>query len=226
MTASLSPPVLAFFDVDETLIDQKSMFTFMRFFLRERYGAVGGLMFAWRMRFIRRMSMCGWSREVVNRRYYGMYEGVRWDALAAAGRRWFAAQEALPGFYIQSTRSELAALKKRGYQIVLVSGSFHPCLTPLAERVGADYVLCTELEVVRGRITGRLLEQTIGDGKAKVVERLMAMLGSNRSQCIAFGDHISDLQMLEAVGSAVVVGSRCAELVELARQRNWTINTI
>lgn len=226
MTASLRSPVLAFFDVDETLIDQKSMFTFMHFFLRERYGPVGGLVFAWRMGLIRRISRRGSSREVVNRRYYSMYEGVRWDALAAAGRRWFAAQEVQPGFYIQSTRSELAALKKRGYQIALVSGSFHPCLAPLAERVGADYVLCTELEVVRGRVTGRLLEQTIGDGKAKVVERLMAMLGSNRNQCIAFGDHISDRAMLEAVGSAVVVGGKCAELIELARQRNWAINTV
>jgi len=47
----------------------------------------------------------------------------------------------------------------------------------------------------------------IADAKARALIAQCAVLGLDRSACSAYGDHASDLAMLEAVGDPVVVGT-------------------
>ena len=102
---------------------------------------------------------------------------------------------------------EIKKHKEAGAGIVLVSGSFPPCLDPLAKYIGADYLLASKLETKQGVITGNLLPpQCIGRGKMTAIELFMSSQNSDNYQdCFAYSDHISDLAMLERVGNPVVV---------------------
>ncbi|CAB3774507.1 HAD family hydrolase [Paraburkholderia humisilvae] len=217
---------VAFFDVDETLITEKSMFTFMQYHYSRRYhisGKIRYLVFIFWIKFLARL---GTSREAVNRIYYRTYRGTSIHHLDKLGREWFAERSKRPGFFISDITTELKGLQQSGYLVALVSGSFRPCLEPIAEQLNADFVLCTELENNEGTLSGRVLQQTIGKGKSRVVQELLRKLDANADDCTAYGDHISDLPMLELVGRPVVVGRRCSKLVSLAEQRGWAIRRV
>lgn len=191
---------IAFFDVDETLIDVKSMFSFLEFHLAdpERYRAAADA--------LTRAARAGVPREVTNRDYYRTYAGADVAAVAESGRRWFARERRRDGFFHPHVVAELRRLKADGFRIALVSGSFRACLDPVAEHLGAEHVLCSEPEVAGGRYTGEVLGTVIGEGKATAARALMRRWGARPEECVAYGDHASDLPLLSCVGHAGVVG--------------------
>ncbi|MBP0458780.1 HAD family hydrolase [Streptomyces montanisoli] len=206
----------AFFDVDETLIDVKSMFSFLDFHLADpvRYQEVVGRLAA--------MAADGVPRERTNRLYYRAYAGMSQESVARSGREWFGTHAARPGFFHGEVVAELTGLRARGAAIVLVSGSFRACLDPIAAHLGASHVLCTEPETAAGRYTGRVPgAPMIGERKAAAARALMRQAGARPQDCFAYGDHPSDLPLLRSVGSAGVVGD-APELVENATRFGWT----
>ncbi|HML83233.1 MAG TPA: HAD-IB family hydrolase [Thiomonas arsenitoxydans] len=217
---------IAFFDVDETLIAGKSMFSFLRLFYLRRYGNFGKYMYAFFMLRVKWLVKFGASREAINSTYYSVFRGVDVLQLTNAGLYWYEQQIKKGGFYVEDVIGELKQLKQDGFLVTLVSGSFHPCLDPIAEHLNANHVLCTELECRDGILTGRLLQQTIGSGKAGAIQKLLEELNVDASVCTAYGDHISDLFMLELVGAPIVVGRHSSQLVEIAERRGWPIRDV
>ncbi|WP_256106103.1 HAD-IB family hydrolase [Streptomyces sp. ODS05-4] len=209
------PVRIAFFDVDETLIGLKSMFSFLEFHLadQERYRATADA--------LTRAARAGVPRAATNRAYYRAYAGMERAAVAESGRRWFAAVRGQAGFFHREAVGELRRLQGEGYRVALVSGSFRAPLDPVAEYLGADHVLCSEPEVADGRYTGELLGTVIGEGKATVARALMDRLGARPEACAAYGDHASDLPLLTCVGRAGVIGDDPV-LVEHAGRHGWS----
>src|SRR5690242_19895565 len=140
------------------------MFDFQRFQLIRRHGERGRLLAESRRRQVQLDADAGVPREEINRRYYRQYAGEPADALMLLGRLWFAAARAEPGFFVPGTLEALRQHRSAGAEIVLVSGSFPPCLAPIAQYLGAARVLCTDPEVREGRLTGEIGEPVIGEG--------------------------------------------------------------
>ncbi|MBS2964375.1 HAD-IB family hydrolase [Actinocrinis puniceicyclus] len=194
----------AFFDVDETLVVDKTMFSFLRF----HFGACGygdGL-YERKAAWLRRCSALGAPRQQVNRAYYRLYAGASSASLAAQGRSWFAARCARGGFFHQPAVDALRGHLARGHEVILVSGSFFACLDPIAGRLGAGDVLCTAPIVEGGRLTGEVDEPMIGEAKARAALAWMARHGIDPADCYAYGDHASDLALLRSVGNPIAVG--------------------
>ncbi|NBM15810.1 HAD-IB family hydrolase [Streptomyces sp. GC420] len=208
------PVRIAFFDVDETLTDSKSMFSFLEFHLADpdRYRAAASELTL--------AAQAGVPREETNRAYYRSYTGMEQAAVAENGRRWFARERQRDGFLHQEVVSELRRLQAEGYHVALVSGSFRACLDPIAEHLGADHMLCSEPEVVAGRYTGEVRTAMIGEAKATAARALMDRSGARPEECVAYGDHASDLPLLTCVGGAGVVGDDPV-LAEHADQLGW-----
>jgi HAD superfamily hydrolase (TIGR01490 family) len=127
---------------------------------------------------------------------------------ALAGRRWFTAARRRRDFFHESVYAALRAHRAGGADLVLVSGAFAPIVGPIAEHIGARYVEVTRLVVAGGRYTGELLgPPVIGAMKAQRVRRLLrAHPEVAAADCYAYGDHLSDLPMLAAVGHPQIVG--------------------
>ncbi|MEU6505025.1 HAD-IB family hydrolase [Streptomyces sp. NPDC046942] len=217
-TAGTARPVLAFFDVDETLIADKSMIEFWR-----HWAAAHPARTTDDTGELRAEAAATRDREELNRRYYRRYAGVPLDTLEAAGRRWYDGYRRGGAAFVLPAVDAVAAHRAAGHEIVLVSGSMRPLLAPLAEDLGASAILCTELVVSAGGVlTGEVDRPMIGGAKADAATRILRERGADPGDCHAYGDHESDLALLRAVGNAVVVGDSPA-LHEAARHHGWPV---
>lgn len=206
----------AFFDVDETLISMKSMQSFLDFYFKDRSDGPGT---PWQ-RFQR--TVVGMSREEGNREYYRLWSGQSLSDVTKAGRAWFNENIQRPGFFVPPVLVALREHRRAGRHVFLISGSFQPCLASLALYLGISEVFCTDLVEHNGTLTGEIVCSRIGGGKRDAVEEATVRYGLDSKQSWAYGDHISDLPMLTAVGHPVVVGLD-PQLNHVARQRKWSI---
>lgn len=98
----------------------------------------------------------------------------------------------------------LASCKENGIRFMLVSGGFTFFTERLKQELGLDYAYANQLEVIDGKLTGRV-EGEIVDAAAK--QRLLiekrTELGLRPEQVIAMGDGANDLLMLGEAGVGV-----------------------
>jgi HAD superfamily hydrolase (TIGR01490 family) len=213
-----SPRRAAFFDLDETLIKVKSMFRFLEFHLARR--GLPGAVYERIRADLDALSSAGWTRRETNRAYYQVYKHQSADRLAAHGEEWFAGELAGADLFVTGVFEALRRHQRQGDLTVLVSGSFPPCIDPVARYVRADLVMCTRPEIVDGHYTGRVENPVIGQAKADAVHEVLSRYRLAAADCFAYGDHASDLPMLRSVGHPVVVGEDPV-LDVVARDSRW-----
>jgi phosphoserine phosphatase len=93
----------------------------------------------------------------------------------------------------------LGALRDAGVRTMLVSGGFTAFTSRLQRELGFDHAHSNTLEVVDGRLTGRVLGDILdGPAKAAHLARVRDTLPASRRGTIAIGDGANDRFMLEA----------------------------
>lgn len=96
-----------------------------------------------------------------------------------------------------------------GGHVGVVSGGFHEVLDPLAEQLGLDFWRANRLEVVDGRLTGRVQGAVVdGAAKAAALTEWAASLGVPLSETIAIGDGANDLAMMEIAGLSIAFDAK------------------
>lgn len=98
----------------------------------------------------------------------------------------------------------LRAVQAAGLKTLLVSGGFTFFTERLGQRLGLDYTHANVLEVVDGRLSGRVLGGVVdAEEKKRTVERVCAEIGIDPSQAIVMGDGANDLKMMGIAGLSV-----------------------
>jgi HAD superfamily hydrolase (TIGR01490 family) len=222
----MSDRAFAFFDVDETLLSFKTMFSFQRYFASHYFAGPT----PWRR--LRRACLSaefdlyrrgGVAREYINRRYYSYFRGWAVSEVEDAAREWYAQERRRLDFFHDVVLDALQSHQRNGVTAVLVSGSSQEILAPLAVELGLEHVLATRLVRSKGRFTGELIPpQTIGKGKGQAIEAFLRERGGDPARSFAYGDHESDLPMLEIVGNPIVV-AHAGKMRMVASQRAWPI---
>jgi phosphoserine phosphatase len=106
-------------------------------------------------------------------------------------------------------RTLVRTLKRLGFKCGIVSGGFTAVIQPLADDLGIDYVAANTLEVVDGRLTGRVIEPIIDrDGKTVALRNFAAAAGVPLAQTVAVGDGANDLGMIGAAGLGVAFNAK------------------
>ncbi|MCS6810405.1 MAG: phosphoserine phosphatase SerB [Tepidimonas sp.] len=100
------------------------------------------------------------------------------------------------------------ACKAAGLKVLLVSGGFTFFTDRLRERLALDFARSNRLEIVDGRLTGRLLDQHWGDicdgaEKRRTLLQACDLIGCPPEQAIAMGDGANDLEMMATAGLSV-----------------------
>lgn len=215
------PEAYAFFDVDDTLISLKSMLNFQEFWYQRYPDPEAERRYLDDLRTQLHPGAC-WAS--LNRLYYSHFSGRSEAAVIEAGWEWFEQlQSANPVVFHTQVVEELMAHARQGRPAVFVSGSFPALLEPIAKVLGVELILAIKLEVQDGVYTGNILPpQTIGEGKAEAIRQFLADHEVSAEHCFAYGDDLSDLPMLHAVGHPVVVaGGRGLEAQ--AREFDWRV---
>ncbi len=112
--------------------------------------------------------------------------------------------------------------KKQGHTVVIVSASGSEIVKPVAELLGADFTIATELEVFNGKYTGQISFYAYAENKARAIKDFAEDRGYDLANCFAYSDSITDLPMLEVVGHPNAVNPDSA-LKETAMDRSWPI---
>jgi len=98
----------------------------------------------------------------------------------------------------------LAAVQKAGLKTLLVSGGFTFFTNRLKERLGLDYTHANELEIVDGKLTGRVVGGIVdAEEKKRTVQRVCDEMGISTEEAIVMGDGANDLKMMSIAGLSV-----------------------
>jgi phosphoserine phosphatase len=98
----------------------------------------------------------------------------------------------------------ISTLRKLGYKTAILSGGFSYFARGLQKKLGIDYVYANELEVVDGKVTGKVVGEIVnGQKKAELLRHLAAQENISLEQVIAVGDGANDLPMLSIAGLGI-----------------------
>ncbi len=125
----------------------------------------------------------------------------------------------LPATVVQEVRDELvlspgaerlvAALHAARWPLGLVSGGFAEVVEPLAASLGIGFVRANRLEIVDGRLTGRVSGPVVDRAaKAEALRELAALHGIPLERTVAIGDGANDLDMLALAGLGIAYNAK------------------
>jgi phosphoserine phosphatase len=136
------------------------------------------------------------------RRRVAVLEGLPESVLAEVA----AEIELTPG-----ARTTIRTLKRLGFRCGVVSGGFTRVIAGLVEQLGFDFCAANELEIVDGRLTGRVVGEIVDrPGKAVALQRFADTFRVPLEQCVAVGDGANDIDMLSTAGLGIAFNAKPA----------------
>lgn len=194
--------VAAFFDVDHTLIEVNSGRKYVEHLWKHKEISVADALKAvwWLAQY--RLSLLDYdaaTKEVVSG-----YAGQKVSDIQAKIEDWF--REEIEPTICKQSFERIAWHKERGHVTVMLTSGAVFSTEPLRERLEIDHLLCTQLEVVDGELTGKYFPPACyGAGKLDAARLLAEQEGIDLDQSWFYTDSFSDLPMLEAVAHPIVV---------------------
>lgn len=212
----------AFFDLDKTVICRSSMMAFAPAFRRE------GLLSR------RSVAKGAWNQMIY------LYWGAGPERLARVQKSVLAVttgwnrvevrdlvdaelSRAIDPLVYQEALDAIAAHRREGRAVVLISAAPEEVVEPVGRRLQVDRVVASRASTDgKGHYTGQMESYAYGPAKAALIRELADQEGIDLAGSWAYSDSASDLPMLEAVGHPVVVNPDRA-LRRVAQMRGWPV---
>lgn len=119
--------------------------------------------------------------------------------------------------------AEIEFHRAQNAKVVILSSALTTVCREMANNLNIDDIICSELEVYNGKMTGRPVGHLcFGEEKAVRLKEYCEKHNSSRSEAWYYGDSISDLPALNAVGNAVCINPD-KKLKKTALKRDWKI---
>ena len=210
----------AFFDFDRTLIDVESPRLGIRYLWERRLITLGYILkvMAANLFYQRHLISDGTMARIL----ISFYRGKPFAPFEAGAQDYY--HEVLKPHLAPNIVSRVREHQARDHVLVLVSAGLRYLLKPVAEDVGFDHLICTDLEIgPDGNLTGKTRGPICTDShKREHAKRLADELGIDLNASSAYGNHQADIPLLELVGYAHAV-EPTPELRKVAQERGWPI---
>lgn len=106
-------------------------------------------------------------------------------------------------------RTTIRTLKRLGYRCGIVSGGFTQVAGRLVDELGLDFIAANTLEVLGGRLTGKVTGEIVDrPGKAAALRRFADQFGIPLDQTVAVGDGANDIDMLSTAGLGIAFNAK------------------
>ncbi len=200
---------IAFFDVDGTIINTRSVFSFLEY-SKEVFIKYNNDTYKNYIKTINIMLAENHKREDINRYLYTIFRGIPIELIFVKATQWYEKVSSYNNLYNSEIMYILNKHASNGVGIVLVSGSFDAVLRPIANKIGCNDILCSKLIIENNCYTGELdSAPCIGAGKALAVRKYAETNDIDLDVCFAYGDDVSDLPMIEMIKyGAMIIPSK------------------
>jgi HAD superfamily hydrolase (TIGR01490 family) len=215
-------PILAFFDVDNTLMRGTSLFQLGREAWNKKVITMRDIApFVWhQMRFIRKGENMGHLKSA-REKALELSAGLKVDEVRELAEGIW--EERISKRLYPETVSLTQEHLRKGHEVWLVSATPWEIGDLIARRLGLTGALGTMIEAENGVYTGRLDGHVLHhERKAQAAVALAAKAGADLADCWAYSDSRNDIPLLEAVGNPVVVNPD-AILALHARTHDWPV---
>lgn len=211
---------IAFFDLDRTLISRNSGSMWVRAELRAGY--VTWLQALEAAMWIARYHFGSGDIGAAIKKAVRTMEGESETEIRDRSRAFYDSE--VRTLYRPGARDAVEDHRRRGDRLVLLTTSSNYLSEPVTEDLALDDFLCNRFVIDdAGRFTGAVHEPLCyGAGKVDHAKRYADSCGERLEDASFYSDSSSDIPMLEAVGTPVVV-SPDPNLRRAALQRNWPI---
>ena len=109
---------------------------------------------------------------------------------------------------MEGAEETIAELKKRGYKIATITGSFEIIANRMKEDLGLDYAFSNVLHEEEGKLTGEVSGPLLKGSKAEVLKEIMEMEKVKAEESAAVGDGANDVSMLEEAGLGIAFNAK------------------
>jgi putative phosphoserine phosphatase/1-acylglycerol-3-phosphate O-acyltransferase len=148
------------------------------------------------------------------------FAGVPAQHLAELGRK--VGHEHLIAEIYPEVKAMIRAHQRQGHTVAIVSSATRYQVETVAKHLGIEHILCTEVEVLDGHLTGRLVgEPCFGEEKLCAVRRFARQRHISLAKSYCYSDGAEDLPLLEAVGHPTVINPD-SRLAAAAKRAGWT----
>ena len=210
----------AFFDFDETLLDTESSRLGIKYLWERRLVSPGFILKAFVVGALYRRHLI--SDEQTAKILIRLYRNRRLEEFTEGSEVFY--RDILKPRLAPNILATVNEHQGQGHSMVLISGSIRYMLEPVAQDLGFEHLLCTDLEKgADGLLTGRPRGSLCLDStKRHLATELAQRTGIDLDRSYAYGNHQTDLPLLESVGFPHVV-EPTSPLRKIAVKRNWPI---
>jgi len=210
--------VIAFFDMDYTLLDTSSGLLYVQYL--RRTGQIGRRVLArvawWTLLY--KLTLIDMGRAMPKMIAYA--QNANASAMMAQSRQWF--DTMVVNHLSPIGVAKLREHQQQGHLVVVISASTQFAVQPVAEHLGLEF-LCTRLAIENDRVTGEIVSPPCyGTGKVQWARQLADRHGIPIGRSYFYTDSLSDLPLLEIVEHPIAVNPD-PRLKRLAVQRGWPI---
>lgn len=215
------PHIGAFFDLDGTLVEGYTANTFFAESIRTRDIAPGDVA---RSLFSVVDGKLGGDPTAIGRHGVAAMAGREVSTVLELGERLFA--QKIAASVRPEARELVRAHQRRKHTVAVASAATRFQIEPLARDLGITDVLCTEVEVVDGVITGRLAGPMLwGEPKGAAVRAFARERGIDLGASFAYGNGDEDVPFLGSVGHPHPLNPHTG-LAVAARTYGWPVVTL
>ncbi|MFN2329761.1 MAG: HAD-IB family hydrolase [Chromatocurvus sp.] len=218
-SAPAGPDICALFDFDGTVIAGYSATVFIREQLRRGDITVRDL-----VELASAMSQFGMGRlgfSAMMAATTQFMRGIEETAYHELGEKLF--QKQISRLIYPESRRLIEAHLAKGHTVAIVSSATPYQVEPAARDLGIAHVMCTHLEVDKGKFTGTVVRPTcFGPGKVNAAEMLAAQVGGDLDNAFFYSDSTDDRLLLERVGKPCALNPS-GRLRGLAIANSWPI---
>lgn len=194
--------VVAFFDLDRTLIDVNSAVLYALY--ERRHGRIGILQVLSTLAYTALYHLNLLNMEEAYRRALRYYRGIPEVDMDRNVRKFFS--DEIEGRLQPGAKRILDYHKSQGHGLVLLSTSSQYQAQAAADAWGLDAAIANSFPTQNGRLTGQLASPfCYGQGKVEAAEAWLEGTGIQLKDCYFYSDSYSDLPMLKRVGYPRVV---------------------
>lgn len=211
--------VVAFFDMDRTILSDSSGILYMRYLWRHKVLSPAAMVRAYWYAALYKLGALDYPS--VAAKLASTAANSAEEETRALCQRWF--DEMAVNYITEKAVQKMDRHRVRGHMVTIISASTPYVVGPVAAHLGVAEYLCTRLEVVNGKFTGKVLKPACyGSGKVHWAEEYARRHNADLARAFFYTDSHSDRALLEKVGHPIAVNPD-SRLRTLAGQRGWPI---